>query len=329
MVKYPRFPRQPFDPAWTAPILFQHAEGRVVLRIDHDRRQLPQAEFPVKVEFALTSIREDDSRETVHKELTVEYDPWRRNGETFIDRVVAIVPGSHLIRVAVVAIRDQQGALTESPSNVVAEAQIVVTRYDRLADVAPSSLSLERLGGEIEVSWSPVFGAEEYHLDWLHVDDYRRDRTDLAYDFRFDATRVATTALRYRISAIFEQGYLLARVRAVGRGGPDFELPVYGRWSSDGFDRGVVATYPAEQQLHVTEVHEGDSLNCQHVTNFAEEGKKEESVSYFDGSLRNRQVVSRLNTANEAIVGETIYDHQGRAAIQVLPTPTGEPAVEY
>lgn len=332
-VKDPRFPA-PFDPSWTDRVQFQRSEGRLVLRIDHDQLQLPQAEFPVTVEFEISSILADDARAVSQEELSVEYDPLHENGDTFIDQVVEIVPGAHVLKVEVVAVRDRNGPLSAAPANVAAEAHIVLTRYDRLADAAPAILSLQSAGDEIEITWSEVFGAEEYHLEWLHVDDYLRELGEpgepgyLAYDFRFDATRVTTTSLSYRISAIFEQGYLLARVRAVGLGGPDFEHPVYGDWSSEGMERGAVVAYPENQRLRIAAAHEGDALNWQHITNFAEEGKRKESVSYFDGSLRNRQVVSRLNTQNEAIVGETIYDFQGRAAIQVLPTPTGQPQIE-
>lgn len=61
--------------------------------------------------------------------------------------------------------------------------------------------------------------------------------------------------------------------------------------------------------------------NWQVTTNFAEEGKKKEVISYFDGSLRNRQSVTKINSDDNVIVGETVYDHQGRAAVSILPVP--------
>ncbi|MBI2269788.1 MAG: RHS repeat-associated core domain-containing protein [Bacteroidetes bacterium] len=62
---------------------------------------------------------------------------------------------------------------------------------------------------------------------------------------------------------------------------------------------------------------------------FAEQGKKKTNISYFDGSLRDRQDVTKINSDNQAIVGETIYDYQGRGAVSVLPTPAFDPRLKY
>jgi RHS repeat-associated protein len=70
----------------------------------------------------------------------------------------------------------------------------------------------------------------------------------------------------------------------------------------------------------ITGAHENNK-NWQYSTTFAEEGKKKEVISYFDGSLYNRQSVTKTNSNEVVIVGETIYDFQGRPAVQVLPVP--------
>src|ERR1017187_2552825 len=78
--------------------------------------------------------------------------------------------------------------------------------------------------------------------------------------------------------------------------------------------------------FQVTSEHE-PNLNWQFSTTFAEEAKTKNVISYFDGSFRNRQSITRLGssigTTNDYvfIVGENIYDNQGRPAIQVLPVP--------
>ncbi len=81
---------------------------------------------------------------------------------------------------------------------------------------------------------------------------------------------------------------------------------------------------------YITIASEHENLkNWQYQAVFAEEGKKKEIISYFDGSLRNRQTVTRINSNNEAIVGENVYDNQGRSAIQILPTPVENSALRY
>src|SRR6266540_3694003 len=56
------------------------------------------------------------------------------------------------------------------------------------------------------------------------------------------------------------------------------------------------------------------NLNWQYAAAFSEEGKKKEVVSYFDGSLRTRQMVTINNSDNVAVVQETVFDEFGRAA---------------
>ena len=71
------------------------------------------------------------------------------------------------------------------------------------------------------------------------------------------------------------------------------------------------------------------SLNWQSNTSFAENGKLKSVIQYFDGSLRNRQTVTKDNSTGNTIVGETIYDLQGRPNIQILPTPTIDNTIQY
>src|SRR5690606_688730 len=42
---------------------------------------------------------------------------------------------------------------------------------------------------------------------------------------------------------------------------------------------------------------------------------------YHDGSLRNRQAVTKINTDDRVVAGETYYDYNGRPVIQTLPVP--------
>ncbi|MEW6773879.1 MAG: hypothetical protein AB1304_07760 [Bacteroidota bacterium] len=70
----------------------------------------------------------------------------------------------------------------------------------------------------------------------------------------------------------------------------------------------------------VNTAHE-NKKNWQYTATYAEEGKKKEVISYFDGSLRDRQSVTKINTDNNIIVGESFYDFQGRKAVTVLPVP--------
>ncbi|HMG68641.1 MAG TPA: DUF6443 domain-containing protein, partial [Chitinophagaceae bacterium] len=71
------------------------------------------------------------------------------------------------------------------------------------------------------------------------------------------------------------------------------------------------------------------SLNWQYSVTFAEEGKKKEVISYFDGSLRNRQSVTLNNTDNKTIIQESIFDVLGRPTVNILPVPADDSTLHY
>lgn len=209
-------------------------------------------------------------------------------------------------------------------------AEIQVERYyafdetliPTLHSVPPSPSDVTE---ELELTWKYIVGAEEFELEYTYVDDYAStgllntiSAANLKYDFRFNSTRVITNQQSYKIPVVYDRGYLLYRVRAVGRGGMMYQSKVYGRWSSH-LHGATVATFPDHYPIT-----DPKRTNWQFFANFAEEGKRKDVMSHFDGSLRNRQVLTRTNSNNKLIVGETFYDYQGRPAIQVLPVPLPE-----
>ena len=44
-------------------------------------------------------------------------------------------------------------------------------------------------------------------------------------------------------------------------------------------------------------------------------------INYFDGSLRSRQTVSKLESEGHVIATESVYDHVGRPVVQAMPAP--------
>src|SRR5690606_34416197 len=153
---------------------------------------------------------------------------------------------------------------------------------------------------EIEISWQPVAGAIEYQLEWAFINDYEANVTanspttitnlsasTLNYDFKHNSTRITTTDNSYILPLLFERGYLIYRVRAVGKDPSQLDKWIYGVWNAP--TTGNVGGLPSNH-AYQTIAHE-NLKNWQVTTNFAEEGKKKEVISYFDGSLRNRQSV--------------------------------------
>ena len=136
---------------------------------------------------------------------------------------------------------------------------------------------------------------------------------------------------------VYESGALVFRVRAHGYVLPDIENPVTGRWSC-GSMSGTCNSYDGinpslANWLHaywIHDPHENDNKNWQVITSFAEEGKRKDVVNYMDGTMRTRQTVTVNNSDNNVLVAETIYDHQGRPAVQILPAPVlHDPALKF
>ena len=194
----------------------------------------------------------------------------------------------------------------------------------------------ESIQKEIIFNWSGVSGALFYDLEWTWIDNYSDNglngngisATTLPFtrnDFKLNNTRVSIpknseNIYTYTVPLIYGRGFVLYRIRAVGKF-EDNDSYKYGNWNTDGTaadnSSAKVSNWP---NIPVTAHHE-QHKNWQFQASYAEQGKKKEVVSYFDGTLRNRQTVTKINEDDNVVVGEVIYDAQGRPAVEVLPTP--------
>ena len=188
-------------------------------------------------------------------------------------------------------------------------------------------------GGSLPVSWKPVAAAETYELEWTYISNQgATPATTLAFNqlnippfyFRNNSSRVEVTDTLYQIPLVYEKGYILYRVRAVGKSVVNSTAVwVKSNWTY--LDNGT--EYP-ETNAYLYDGLE-NNLNWQSSLSFAEEGKHKVVVSYHDGSSRNRQAVTRINTDGRAVVGETLYDYNGRPVIQTLPVPVHKDSLGY
>lgn len=199
---------------------------------------------------------------------------------------------------------------------------LAAMRYYKLADNKKPVLTYADPGASpvpdlLPVSW--VLPAHTQNngvqLEWAWLEDGMKDSYtvngvfDTSLLFKASATRIdlpgAAAAGHYDIPLLYDgAGALYMRARAVNI------MPAGSR--SDG-PWSAVSTYAFGGH--------NDSLNWQASTTFAEEGKRKTVIQYYDGSLRQRQTVTKDNTTGETVVAETFYDGQGRPAVQLLPAP--------
>ncbi len=213
--------------------------------------------------------------------------------------------------------------------DIILELGIEVTRYSLSSTLPASSFvngNYQTGTNELLLSWGYVGGADEYDVEWLFVDNPSHS-SSVAYDFA-NATRVTTSNNHYHVPLAYSEGTILYRVRPRGTYvSNNVEYPVFGNWSytpSKG-DSLPSPSFTCRYDYCGLE----DSLTWQYTAVYAEEGKRKEVITFYDGTLRNRQEVTINNTDKVAIVGETFYDHVGRQALQSIPAPTPSRGVRY
>lgn len=197
--------------------------------------------------------------------------------------------------------------------------------------------------GSLPFTWTNLIqtGFNNYEVEWTFVDVSLVDASNptaqiIPISFTNNATRVPVNGNQYAIPAIYPAGFIVARVRGVYDDFYSTQRRHYTNWSlpdelSMIYDPGA----PIEDSYRVDAVGMGSveifcivyvdnyeqSFNWDHAVAFAEEGKRKQVISYYDGSLRNRQSTTLLSTEEVPIVGEVVYDYLGRPAVQPLPAP--------
>ncbi len=166
---------------------------------------------------------------------------------------------------------------------------------------------------EVVIAWDQLPEAEFYELEYTFVDDYtssyriHRNPNTNPFNFRDNSTRVSLTESYYRLPRLFERGYLLYRVRAIGRGGDKLQTPVHCEWTNE-TNAGMLDVF--DDKIFLSP-HMNDLMNWQASTTFAEEGKRSDVVNYFDGTFRARQTVTGINLGKK----DPVFMFEGLTAV--------------
>ncbi|HEX7412690.1 MAG TPA: hypothetical protein VF411_01500, partial [Bacteroidia bacterium] len=273
---------------------------------------------------------------TSNQTLTVIYNPFK--SPFYKDQSIYVFNKAYKYKITYLGTKINGVSSSNLPKEIFIDGDIEVDRYYNFYSSVSSTFTVntptplnidcdtDTIYDELNISWNTCFGSgtgmvcpESYDFEWTFVNDYDtaiglfKSNTILHYDFTNNSTRVNITDNFYRISLVYEHGYLLYRVRGVGNDTSNINNILYGVWSIA--DNGTISSVA---NYHIIKEHEGGK-NWQYNASFAEEGKKKEVLAYYDGSLRNRQSVTKMNSDKNTLVGETIYDYQGRPAVNVLP----------
>jgi RHS repeat-associated protein len=297
----------------------------ITLKInEHAAIYLP-ATFTATASVRITYTAADLSVHSTDQQLVINYD----TAGNYTQRNSFVFANAHKVDVKVLGIT-ANAASNVLPALVLENAMELHPVYkwsctdNAVHAVNPVTIIPTDSTDEVTVSWPAITGADVYDLEWAYVDSSALtagrygDPVNPALIFAYNTTRVTIAANSYAIPLLYDDGGVLYyRVRAVQEKNGYRRLETV--WSSD-FSGGLGAlSFGGHQRL----------LNWQSSVAYAEDGKRKITVQYFDGSLRNRQTVTKDNTTNTTIVAETDYDYQGRPVIQVLPAPTLNNVIKY
>jgi hypothetical protein len=317
-----------------------------------------RAKVPVKVTYFLNNS--SFSIPVVeNKILTVEFDP--TEGAKYKNIDLLLIPNAYKVQVEYVA-----NITLETLSNPITpiaisnthrdfielQAFTEIERYFNFNDVFQSGTGniqfwtdniiteYSQPANELTVRWDEIKYAEGYELEYTFVDDYSDDIANylsadqLRFSFKNNSTRILLEKNEYTMPLVQEHGYLVFRVRGYGMTGSNFDRMYFGNFDLDaggGFPANhifTVGSFPHKFKVDA-QTHSTDKINWQSVTTFAEEGKSKTVAKYMDGMMRERQIVTSISTDHNAIVAETIYDRQGRPAVNILPAPVTYSAIKY
>jgi YD repeat-containing protein len=297
--------------------------------------------------------------------LNLSYNPDSLN--SYNDLSIYKFSNYQKIQVSVTNIQDISGtpttvARTSLARNFYIQSDIIVERYDNILSPMTLVTGSAFSSNSLNVSWAWVnsssychlssvpgssimsFKPALYEIEWTYVDDYSYNFSTgtssytfatagtVNYDFRKNSTRVQTNNLNYTIPVIYEHGAIIYRIRYLR---PDpttgYKTISYSAWSLPDYGSKTISDpcFDAWGYYNSTP-YANDSLNWQYTINFAEEGKFKHVINYFDGTLKERQTQTKINTdVNNIVVLDKIYDYEGRPSIQTLPTPVVQSNLGY
>ncbi|GAA4843336.1 RHS repeat-associated core domain-containing protein [Algivirga pacifica] len=182
-------------------------------------------------------------------------------------------------------------------------------------DIAHSTVLDDSDNSYYQINWGYREGIAAYDLEWVFVDSREQEVDEQELFANGEAVRVRVSQQYYRIPKSYAKGKIYYRLRGVGKHKDNENQPVVGSW-----------TTPVS--ISVAEGIQEDMV-WQTITSYAEDGKQKQVVSYYDGSMRNRQSVTNLSTEGKVMIAEAFYDEVGRANLTVLPAPAEDNTLNY
>ncbi|HUC80966.1 MAG TPA: hypothetical protein VMR70_08625, partial [Flavisolibacter sp.] len=281
-------------------------------------------------------------------DLQVKYS--KNEGERYKGIALYKFTGAHKFKVTVNSISSPELG-SPLPAIFLLKGTTIVRdrKYPLQPPVATArTIHTKEPGGKLMLQWNPgdYPGAEMYDLEYTFIDKHSLigERLRTAFNlsvtemgpflvpadtlnkwFKNNNTRITLTLPSYLLNLSYDSGYVLFRIRGAQVTLPPEQVRLTSPWN---YQAGEEGNTTLTSGIVFTDGHE-QNLNWQYSATFAEEGKRKEVVSYFDGSLKSRQAVTINNSDNRSVVQESVYDNIGRPVVSLLPSPANDSALHY
>jgi RHS repeat-associated protein len=337
----------PFPAGWNSIFRVHNADGMVTLRYDDGRRTFTNKRWTLQVNYTITTWDASGTPSTpVGAFLNIDYDPVQ--GIKYTDRDRRKYSGVHQLKVDVASLVYNEWDVTTSSqtvtngtsipsflSDIYLDVELDVERYYNLSTAPAASVgtTFSSYDNELQVAWSYIQGAESYDVEWLFIDS-GDDANPLTAGYDYDwsnATRVNVPDQHYNISLAYPKGLLLVRVRGVGI---DWD-----NYVNNGLITRATGVWDSPTQTGNTlgyggvyyEIINGmlPEMNWTYSAGFAEDGKRIDGASFYDGMMRGRESITTVNSDGNVIVGQTLYDYEGRPAVAMMPYAETSQGIRY
>jgi RHS repeat-associated protein len=308
-----------YQPAGEQSVLIKNI---VTLSLNEESPQYLSDNFTESVTVQVNYGASAASTNSLQQTLTVTYN--KAGGVTYNPKNYLSFTGAQYVQVTVLSVSAAPLSNGVDPTTLLTlQNEMLVWRTYQLATtantLAPAITATPPpatpIPDQLPISWQWPSGAgnNATQLEWTWLEnelasDYTQNGTlNTTLLFTHNATRVILpiNVTNYNIPLFYDgQGVLYYRMRAVNNNSSGSESD--GPWSA--------------VQSFAFGGH-NNNLNWQVTTTYAEGGKRNTIMRYSDGTLRERQTVTKDNTTNTTVTAETFYDGQGRAAVQLLPAP--------
>ncbi len=301
--------------SWSKIVKNALATDVVTLSLNEDTALFLSAPHTCSIDVEITWTLANGQVDSMAKTLNIAFTTTQ--GRAYNFRTSFRFNGGFILKTRILTVRYDGSISTSFPKVFVLSEDIYITRYykfncDSLVNLsAPSyNSSYQRL----DLNWTPMLGADEYDVEYNFYDSASAfalsnpftSYSDYGFLFNGNATRVTVSGTFVDLSLVYNHGWIFARIRPVNY--DSLGNRITGRWTTDIRTSTNEATFFSDYGYNWA--GHMPAFNWQYTAAYAEEGKRKEVASYFDGTLRSRQSVTLNNTENKAIVGETMYDHQ-------------------